>query len=173
MGCLSDSSSGSKRSTARAKLPTGKASGDTVLIRVLAFAVSLALYAWLAIWLRKPQPRQIVDVTVPARPVELLHEDDLRVVLRLPGHERFNYTAFVDGLFTAIQLDWLDGYRPPEPVTPDDDDDDDYNYEEVDVDGDDDVAEAEAAEDEDLEQALSTLRSKDEVAAAAAAQAAR
>ena len=54
-----------------------------------------------------------------------------------------------------------------EPVTLDDDDDDDYTYEEVEVeDGEEEEPEGPEAEDEDLEQALLTLRTKEDGAGA-------
>ena len=56
-----------------------------------------------------------------------------------------------------------------EPVTLDDDDDDDYTYEEVEVeDGEEEEPEGPEAEDEDLEQALLTLRTKEDGGAGAA-----
>ena len=45
-------------------------------------------------------------------------EKALAVVWKLPGHESFNFTSYIDAQFTPDQVSWLEHYKPGAPPQP-------------------------------------------------------
>ena len=79
--------------------------------------VPAGLFAFLLVVTRfRSRPDVWHGTDIPSLPphtlAALVSDEDASVHSALPGHESFDYAAFVDRLFTPDQIEWLDRYRP-------------------------------------------------------------